>query len=69
MNIPDDTKHKLTEDNKGFALLKKLGWSEGTGLGKERTGIVSFIVESYLKDFSGEPYFCWGSNAWSWFGH
>lgn len=42
--IPDDTRNKLTEDNKGYGLLKKLGWSEGTGLGRDRTGIVNPIA-------------------------
>jgi splicing factor 4 len=32
--VEDDYEaHKLTEDNVGFQLLKKAGWSEGAGLG------------------------------------
>jgi hypothetical protein len=35
----DDEKAKLQDDNKGHQLLSKMGWSEGTGLGKKRKGI------------------------------
>lgn len=31
----DFEKHKLAEDNIGFQMLKKKGWTEGKGLGKE----------------------------------
>lgn len=31
----DFEKHKLAEDNIGFQMLKKAGWKEGEGLGKE----------------------------------
>ncbi|CAG2112617.1 unnamed protein product [Medioppia subpectinata] len=34
----DYSDSKLTEDNVGFQMLKKLGWSEGQGLGAEGTG-------------------------------
>jgi len=32
--------HKpISENNLGFKLLKSMGWKEGTGLGKDGTGI------------------------------
>ncbi|CAM9214895.1 unnamed protein product, partial [Choristocarpus tenellus] len=34
----DFAKNKLEEDNIGFQMLKKAGWTEGTGLGKEGEG-------------------------------
>lgn len=34
----DFEKNKLAEDNIGFQMLKKAGWKEGEGLGKEGEG-------------------------------
>ncbi|CAM9596611.1 unnamed protein product, partial [Ectocarpus sp. 8 AP-2014] len=34
----DFEKNKLAEDNIGFQMLKKAGWTEGKGLGKEGEG-------------------------------
>lgn len=34
---------KLTEDNKGFQMLQKLGWKDGEGLGASSSGIVNPI--------------------------
>lgn len=34
---------KLTEDNKGFQMLQKLGWKDGEGLGASGSGIVNPI--------------------------
>lgn len=31
---------KLKEDNVGFKMLQKLGWSEGQGLGANASGII-----------------------------
>ena len=36
--IEDTRNAEWKKDNKGSALLKKMGWSEGTGLGKRRQG-------------------------------
>lgn len=36
--IEDTRNGEWKKDNKGSALLKKMGWSEGTGLGKRRQG-------------------------------
>jgi splicing factor 4 len=33
----------LKEDNKGFQMLQKLGWTEGQGLGTDGSGIVEPI--------------------------
>lgn len=34
---------KLTEENKGFQMLQKLGWKDGEGLGASKSGIVNPI--------------------------
>ncbi|XP_059061368.1 histone-lysine N-methyltransferase SETD1B-like [Achroia grisella] len=39
-DLSDYKEFKLKEDNVGFKMLQKLGWSEGQGLGAEGTGIV-----------------------------
>lgn len=35
---------KLNSQNKGFALLKKLGWKEGSGIGVNREGRVNPVM-------------------------
>lgn len=42
-DLSDYKEYKLKEDNVGFKMLQKLGWSEGEGLGAEGTGIVEPI--------------------------
>jgi len=48
--VPGDTsafqENKLTEENKGFKMLQKMGWSEGAGLGAGGSGIVNPIGKS-----------------------
>lgn len=39
-DISDYKDFKLKEDNVGFKMLQKLGWSEGQGLGAKSSGIV-----------------------------
>jgi hypothetical protein len=34
----------LAADNKGYGLLKKAGWREGTGLGAKRQGAATFLA-------------------------
>lgn len=43
----------ISEDNKGFKLLKSMGWSEGKGLGKSEQGSVSSIATSLKVDKTG----------------
>jgi splicing factor 4 len=31
--------NKLRQDNVGFQLLQRMGWSEGAGLGADRQGV------------------------------
>lgn len=45
-DISDYKEFKLKEDNVGFKMLQKLGWSEGQGLGAEGSGIVDPINKS-----------------------
>eukprot|EP00096_Caligus_rogercresseyi_P008639 TRINITY_DN2785_c0_g1_i1.p1 TRINITY_DN2785_c0_g1~~TRINITY_DN2785_c0_g1_i1.p1 ORF type:complete len:329 (+),score=100.91 TRINITY_DN2785_c0_g1_i1:626-1612(+) len=42
-NESDYADNKLTEENKGFKLLQKMGWSEGVGLGSSEQGITAPI--------------------------
>lgn len=39
-DFSDYKEFKLKEDNVGFKMLKKLGWSEGQGLGASASGII-----------------------------
>lgn len=39
-DLSDYKEYKLREDNIGFQLLQKMGWTEGQGLGSENQGIV-----------------------------
>lgn len=39
-NFSDYKEFKIKEDNIGFKMLQKLGWTEGEGLGTSGMGIV-----------------------------
>ena len=43
VDFSDYKEHKLTEENVGFKMLQKAGWSEGSGLGSNQDGIVDPI--------------------------
>jgi len=38
--------NKLTQDNVGFKMLQKMGWSEGVGLGADGQGVVNPVGKS-----------------------
>ncbi len=42
-DFSDYKEHKLTEENVGFKLLQKAGWTEGAGLGAKEDGITAPI--------------------------
>lgn len=39
-DISDYKEYKLKEDNIGFKMLQKMGWTDGQGLGADESGIV-----------------------------
>ena len=43
LDLSDYREHKLTEENVGYQMLKKAGWTEGAGLGSKEEGIVAPI--------------------------
>ncbi len=43
----------LTAGNKGYGLLLKAGWSEGTGLGAQRQGAASFVAPAAQQSSRG----------------
>ena len=42
-DFSDYKEHKITEENVGFKLLQKAGWTEGAGLGAKEDGIIAPI--------------------------
>ena len=42
-DFSDYKEHKITEENVGFKLLQKAGWTEGVGLGAKEDGITAPI--------------------------
>ncbi|KAF6210745.1 hypothetical protein GE061_013855 [Apolygus lucorum] len=49
-DLSDYKEYKLTEENKGFQMLQKLGWTEGKGLGSDGGGIVEPINKAKVRD-------------------
>lgn len=49
-DLSDYKEFKLKEDNKGFQMLQKLGWTEGQGLGSDGGGILD-PINKYLTYF------------------
>lgn len=50
---PASVDRPLPEDNVGFKMLHKMGWKEGTGLGKDKQGTVEPVKVSTKKARSG----------------
>ncbi|XP_025191810.1 NF-kappa-B-repressing factor-like isoform X2 [Melanaphis sacchari] len=53
--VPNFTKHHntISSNNFGFKILKRMGWKEGDGLGKNNQGIKSAIIVVPLKKRAG----------------
>ncbi|KAJ8917196.1 hypothetical protein NQ315_012688 [Exocentrus adspersus] len=49
-NFSDYKEFKIKEDNIGFKMLQKLGWSEGEGLGSSGSGIVEPINKAAQRE-------------------
>lgn len=45
---PEVTQLQPPQENKGRSLLKRMGWKEGEGLGRENTGIVDPIQGNFV---------------------
>ncbi|XP_044756831.1 arginine-glutamic acid dipeptide repeats protein-like [Coccinella septempunctata] len=52
LNFSDYKEFKIKEDNIGFKMLQKLGWTEGTGLGSEGKGIVEPVNKAVSRDLN-----------------
>ncbi|XP_045465905.1 uncharacterized protein LOC123674844 [Harmonia axyridis] len=50
LNLSDYKEFKIKEDNIGFKMLQKLGWTEGSGLGSEGKGIVEPVNKATSRD-------------------
>ncbi|KAK0422207.1 hypothetical protein QR680_007432 [Steinernema hermaphroditum] len=50
---PPKIQEPLTVENKGFKLLKGMGWKEGTGLGKNEQGMLGPVSSEIRKDRAG----------------
>ncbi|XP_055327028.1 SURP and G-patch domain-containing protein 1 isoform X2 [Sitodiplosis mosellana] len=49
-DLSDYKEFKLKEDNKGFQMLQKLGWTEGQGLGVDGGGILNPVNKATQRD-------------------
>jgi splicing factor 4 len=49
-NFSDYKEFKIKEDNIGFKMLQKLGWSQGQGLGSNGAGIVEPINKAASRE-------------------
>ena len=45
------TETRIKSTNKGFALLAKMGWTEGTPLGLSGDGIYGILINQSLSDY------------------
>ncbi|KPI86117.1 hypothetical protein ABL78_4809 [Leptomonas seymouri] len=62
---PNGNRWSSSEKNFGRALMKKSGWTEGTGLGKEQDGVVSHVKVSRKDDVMGLGYQAGVHDTWT----
>lgn len=62
---PNGNRWSTSEKNFGKALLKKSGWTEGSGLGKEQDGVVSHVKVSRKDDTMGLGYQAGVQDTWT----
>jgi Pin2-interacting protein X1 len=64
-NDPNGNRWASSEKNFGKALMKKSGWTEGTGLGKEQDGVVSHVKVTRKDDVMGLGYQAGVQETWT----
>lgn len=64
-NDPNGNRWSSSEKNFGKALMKKSGWTEGSGLGKEQDGIVSHVKVTRKDDVMGLGYQAGVQDTWT----
>lgn len=52
-DLSDYKEFKLKEDNMGFQMLKKMGWTEGSGLGADGAGITAPVGQKRTLETAG----------------
>ncbi|XP_037076602.1 SURP and G-patch domain-containing protein 1-like [Pollicipes pollicipes] len=52
-DMSDYREFRIKEDNMGFQMLKKMGWTEGSGLGSDGSGITAPISQKRTLDPAG----------------
>ncbi|KAG5511229.1 hypothetical protein JKF63_07171 [Porcisia hertigi] len=62
---PNGNRWSTSDKNFGKALLKKSGWTEGSGLGKEQDGVVSHVKVTRKDDMMGLGYHAGVQETWS----
>ncbi|KAK7201433.1 G-patch domain/DExH-box splicing factor binding site [Novymonas esmeraldas] len=62
---PNGNRWSTSANNFGKALLKKSGWTEGSGLGKEQDGVVSHVKVSRKDDVMGLGYQAGVHETWT----
>ncbi|KPA83722.1 hypothetical protein ABB37_01970 [Leptomonas pyrrhocoris] len=62
---PNGNRWSSSEKNFGKTLMKKSGWTEGTGLGKEQVGVVSHVKVTRKDDVMGLGYQAGVHDTWT----
>ncbi|VDN82607.1 unnamed protein product [Brugia pahangi] len=52
-NIPPSSTKVLNESNRGFNMLQRMGWKQGTGLGRKEDGITEPVISEVRPNRAG----------------